>query len=908
MKIMKVFARTMNFSGSRSNLSAVAKSRQSSPVARVAALLCVAAVAVFAVAGCGGGGSTITLEVSPTAAQTLDQGQSVNFYAVLGNDTANAGVTWQPLTGTGCAGTGCGTLSNVTTTSVTYTAPAGLSTSLTVSLEAIAVDNHSATKTVTITVVLPPTFPTTVPTTLANGANGVGYNQTITATNGVSPLTYKITPGSGSLPSGLTLNSTGSIVGTPTGPLAGQPNPATFTITVTDSATTPLSVVSPQYSILVNPAPKLSVTATTLPNGTVNAPYSAGISSTGGVTPLTWNIVSGSIPPGLTFNTNSGQITGTPTQAGAYSFTPAVVDSSIPPQNVTGKTLTITVSNATPLQATTPPLPTATVASPYSGNLVATGGVPPYTWSIVTGQLPAGLILDSATGRITGSPVLVTSTSVVAQVSDSESTPVSASQPLTITVVTGSSSTNSLLSGSYSFLFQGFDSGGNVVIAGNFTSNGSGVISSGQLDSNRKSGLFTASTLTGTYTLGSDGRGTMELIATNNKGAILVTDYLLVIDSNKNIRIIENDTTGTHGSGIMKPVVGNSLSPSNFSGNYAFQLTGQDNAGKPMAITGVVRADGSALLSPGMIDVNEGGTYTPQLALSGNFNVSTANEKGVLYFTYNLPNMSQIQQSYTFYFVTPSDVFFMVADTTNINPPRLGGELILQDPSQVFDAKSLGGTSIATGTGLDTNASVLAGFLTGDGASIVNVIYDQNDSGTVTTGNAIGGTYIADPSRNGHIIFTGLGTRIAAAYLIGKNQGFLVGSDGAVTYGLLDAQTIQPVYALNSLQGGYTLSAGTTFDPAALNVIGETNSPGLGILSGTIDEVDNNGTPHLGQPLQATYSLTGGTNGRGTMVTNSLTGLPVNIIYYIVSPSTIRAISADPSGTTGHPEVIYFDH
>jgi len=59
------------------------------------------------------------------------------------------------------------------------------------------------------------------------------------------------------------------------------------------------------------------------------------------------------------------------------------------------------------------------------------------------------------------------------------------------------------------------------------------------------------------------------------------------------------------------------------------------------------------------------------VALSGNFSVSTANEKGILYFTYNLPNQSQIQQTYTFYFVTPSDLFFMVADTTNVKPPAL---------------------------------------------------------------------------------------------------------------------------------------------------------------------------------------------------------------------------------------------
>ena len=46
--------------------------------------------------GCGGGGSGITLAISPSATQTLDEGQSVTFYAQLGNDTNNKGVAWQP--------------------------------------------------------------------------------------------------------------------------------------------------------------------------------------------------------------------------------------------------------------------------------------------------------------------------------------------------------------------------------------------------------------------------------------------------------------------------------------------------------------------------------------------------------------------------------------------------------------------------------------------------------------------------------------------------------------------------------------------------------------------------------------------------------------------------------------------
>ena len=161
-------------------------------------------------------------------------------------------------------------------------------------------------------------------------------------------------------------------MGTPSGPIAGQPNPATFTVTVTDSATVPLSVVSPEYSILDQPCEVLSITATTLPNGTVNATYGAAISSKGGVTPLTWSIVSGALPPGLTLNTSSGRIyAGVPSQAGTYSFTPKVVDSAIPPQTVKTTSPLRSRSILQPSLATTPPLPTGNVASSYSGNLVA---------------------------------------------------------------------------------------------------------------------------------------------------------------------------------------------------------------------------------------------------------------------------------------------------------------------------------------------------------------------------------------------------------------------------------------------------------------------------------------------------------------------------------------------------------
>ena len=861
------------------------------------------------ISGCGGGGTSITLEVTPKTV-SLDEGQSQIFIATLGNDTKNLGVTWT-LTGSGCAGNGCGTLTNVTTTSVTYTAPTGLTSGITASLEAQVNAHKSTNLTASISIVLPVTFTTT---SWPNGSNGVGYSQTVVTTGGVSPVEYSL--GSGSLPAGLSINTSGTILGTPSSRGA-----FTFTINATDNGgmTPNLVVKSPSYTITINPPPPLAIPTTTLPGGLVNTSYSAAIvpAGPGGVPPYTWSITSGTLPPGLNLNSSSGIISGLPTTAGVYTFLPKVQDSAIPSQAATSATgVSITVTTVPPLQSVTPPLPTGAVATVYNGSLKATGGVQPYTWSIASGQLPSGLQLDAASGAITGTPILATTANFSVQVKDANST-VSAPQPLTLTIAVGSASTNELINGPYSFLFHGFDANGNVLMAGNFNADGSGNIFGGQLDSNRFGGtlgVFTGSTFTGTYTVGNDGRGSMQLVVTNSKGAVATFNYLLVIYSNSTIAMIENDTLGTpqtHGSGTIKPVIGGTLTAASFSGNYVFELDGQDVTNKPEVIVGVVHADNSATLSPGTIDINDAGTYAPALALSGNFQVSGSNNKGAMNLTFQLPSSAPVQLEYTFYFVSNSDIFCIAIDPTDTTHPRLAGELLLQQPTASFTAAALDGTSVATGSGLDgANSSVFAGLLTGDGVSAANLTFDQNDGGTVTLNNQAAGSFTADPSANGRFAFTGLGARISAAYLTAPNQGLLIGSDAAVTYGRIDAQTSVAPFNSASILGGYTLSAPATLDAATLNIVGQLNSPnGTGSIQGTLDEVDNNGTAHSAQSVAGTtYAITGSTTGRGTMTTNSPIGLPTNLIIYVVSPSSFRAISADSNPGNAHPLAIYLDH
>jgi hypothetical protein len=293
--------------------------------------------------------------------------------------------------------------------------------------------------------------------------------------------------------------------------------------------------------------------------------------------------------------------------------------------------------------------------------------------------------------------------------------------------------------------------------------------------------------------------------------------------------------------------------------------------------------------------------------------VGSSNDKGILFLTYQLPASAQVIAEYTFYFVSANDIFLMAVDPTDATHPRLGGEMILQQASTVFDATSLHGTSVVTGSGLDgSNASVLAGLLTGmttpGGINDANSSYDQNDGGTFTPNNAAAGTYTPDPSTNGRIAFTGLGARLAAAYLTAPNQGMLIGSDSAVTYGVLDVQTSTAPFSSSSILGGYTLSAETTLDPMVLNITGQFDSlDGSGSMTGILDEADNDGTPHTDQSVVIPNYVVG-TNGRGTMQIGSTIGLPTGMVFYIVSPGSFRGISTDSNPGNAHPEVIYFNH
>jgi large repetitive protein len=756
------------------------------------------------------------------------------------------------------------------------------------------------------------------------------------------------------LPAGLQLNQSGVITGRPSGPVTGQPNPSVFIVQVTDDSTAPVSATQ-QYSIFISPPPPLVITAVSpLESGFTNYQYSTVISTTGGVTPFTWALVSSNLPPGLALNTSTGQITGVPMAASStpYSFTVEVTDSTLPTSQVQQKQLAIAIQAPEPLSVSPSSLPAGSTAAPYSASLSASGGIPPYSWKLTTGQLPQGLSFNSANGAITGTPILVGNSSFAVQVTDSEVMPVSLSTSYSISVSAGTNN-NSLISGTYSFLFNGFDSDGSVAIGGSLTTDGNGKITGGGMDSNRVSGVIGGvsgtsgvsvprASLTGTYSMGTDGRGTMELVATTSLSS-LTLDYDLVLDSNGNVHFFEDNSTTTntdvkktHGSGIMRPTLG-SFAAGSFNGNYAFVFTGADLAGSRTALGGVAHADGVGNIGTGgggpNGDYNEAGTFSSQLQITGTFTFDTGSH-GDATLTFELPGKSAYTLDYSIDFVSASDIFFVGVDTADATHPRLSGELILQSPNTVFNSSALSGPSVATGSGLSSsNASVLAGLFTPVPSSTTNctpqvancatLAYDENVGGAVTSPSPslIGNSQIGS---NGRVLFTFNSTsggqltpvatpRLAAAYLTGPGEGFTIGADSAVTTGLLEQQETGVSFSASSVEGQYALSTAFPAENQVNNLIGQISADGSSSIVGTVDAIVpppssspmNSVTPSLGQSLVATYAnISAG--GRGTMTTNSPTGFPTNLAFYIVSPASFRAISIDNNNQ--HPEVILFDH
>ena len=175
------------------------------------------------------------------------------------------------------------------------------------------------------------------------------------------------------------------------------------------------------YSLPLSSA--LVVITSSLPSGVDDVAYSQTLTAFGGHKPYSWTISSGVLPQGLILATN-GLISGTPMSVGTFNFTVQVTDAN---NSTATQALKLTVI---PLQVDTY-LPDGMSFTDYSWQLEATGGLTPYSWSLISGSLPSGLTL-ATNGIISGMPISVGTFNFTVQVTDANNNMVTQALSLNI--------------------------------------------------------------------------------------------------------------------------------------------------------------------------------------------------------------------------------------------------------------------------------------------------------------------------------------------------------------------------------------------------------------------------------------------------------------------------------------------
>lgn len=711
--------------------------------------------------------TTNTVTLSPSTAQTLDEGESLTVTATVSNDSSNAGVTW--------TASGGGTLSNVTTTSVTYTAPTDLLTNTEVSLTA---------------------------TSIANSAY---------------------------------------------------------------SASLVISIVS-----------GLTITTTSLVAGNQNSRYFATLGASGGVTPLTWSIISGSLPVGLTLGTSTtdtNTIQGTPAAQGTSSFTVQVTDTD---GNTATKALTLSIDPPLALAITTTSLPGGTVGTGYSQTLGAQNGTAPYTWSLLSGSnLPAGLTLSSA-GTISGVPTTPGTFSFTVQVTDSSSPTQSASANLAITINSGVQS-GSGLNGIYVFSLTGFDGSGRFATAGTITADGNGNISGGTFDFIDPAGPSSPGAALGpsTYSITSGSSlGTMTIAFPSPYGT---RTFAFSIMLNGNANLIEFDGIA-QGSGTLVKQTATAFSSGTILGSYAFGFIGADSSGVRFGMAGRFTSDGVSALSNGILDSDDAGV-TANPAFAGTYTVANTG-RGTAALV--VPGLGTL--NFAFYIVSGSQFSAVETDSVAAGSPLLSGS-ILQQSNVAFGGSSLNGYTICQVSALSSsNAEAQVGQAFW-GTPDVSLTSDQNIAGTLTEQLSQSGTYVvnvngrvtlANSGSPGSLLLPAGGASAPVIYLVQPNQGFVIGTDAAVTFGALVPQAVGP-FTPASITGTY---AGGTGAPVASSIVNEevdaATGDGAGNLTIVYDQADG---LIQNQSLVDTYTIQ--QNGRAVLNSNG----SMAAILYVVSGS-----------------------
>ena len=641
-------------------------------------------------------------------------------------------------------------------------------------------------------------------------------------------------------------------------------------------AATSSSSTAPTVSITIFP----TATQTVLPGGTIN--FSATVSNTSNTT-VNWQVNG---------NTGGDSFIGTITTAGVYTApaTSVVInpfDVTVTAQSAadTTKTSSTTVAVVLPPPVSISP-PSATVAAGATQQFTATTtpANSAVTWE-VNGQAGGSSVLGTITqaGLYTAPQIPPSSGTVTIQAVLQSDTTKLASAAATLTYSKFS------LQHSYEFFLRGSDPSGLLLRAGSFTADGNGAVTGIEDITNGINHVQTALSFNGTYTIGGDGRGTVTFNDgfNGNTAGAGNSKFSVIVVSAQQVQMEELDTfASASGQADLQNTA--AFNNASFNGEYTFDLSGADSAGRPLSAIGLFLADGvgGGTNRPAQEDVNDNGVLTSS---TPNFSFQSVGTNGRGLATLN-------GDSYSFYMVSASQAKFISIG----NPAStVGGAATLQTGAPFITA-SLGGNFLLITNGSNSTGpiSTAASFFASSGALSVGVLM-QNNAGTVTPSSGLGftGTYTLAAGGRGTATLSSGQTYVF--YLSDVHNGVIQETDHSiVSDGSLSALSSGP-FTTSNLAGGYALQlTGVGVNNGEQDALAQISLLNGQTVTGAADINTASGpggltafTPASGVaiPGGSNYSISNGTGPFNIM----LSGANLTFQAYFLSASSVFLLRTD---------------
>jgi hypothetical protein len=456
---------------------------------------------------------------------------------------------------------------------------------------------------------------------------------------------------------------------------------------------------------------------------------------------------------------------------------------------------------------------------------------------------------------------------------------------------------NASFSGQYAFSMSGTElcagAGSFFGRAGTFMADGHGNITDGLEDVNICTGVQTLQFTSGTYSIGSDGRGALNL--TNSSGT---TTYSIALSSATQGFIAQTDVDITASGSFQRQNTG-AFTNAAIAGGYSFDFKGVDVAGttvNPASIIGRFDADGGGGVANGLFDSNIAGTLSGQQAFAtDSFCRIDANSDGI---TFGRGTARIAGQDFVFYVVDATRVKFVGTSF----PSAFVGDAFAQQ-NIAFNTASVDGSFAFVIAGSGSSGSIgTAGRFTADGGGgITNVVSDENNNGSLTQlpNGSVTGTYTVDKNGFGGGTLTwtdsNKGTFSFIFYLISSTEAVLQETDSQIiSDGTFSAQTTSSISAA-ALAGDYVFGW-SGVSTGQEDFVGQLTFTSSGSFSGLLDFNEfTSGKQFFDVPISGSLALNGDGTQANTFTVNLQTTPPdaFSFTVYVVDQDTLLLVGVD---------------